>query len=381
MIPPLLLLLLPLAVQGAQDPGADLVRCTACRNVGAEPCGEHDAGKDAEAARLEDGVLLCSAVAGCAACGGTAWVDCGRCTNPATEERLAAKRARQEPLAAEAAPFHEGMGRPLCLAVTEHFLVVAEVERWKVEKRILDGHELLHLYAGRLERLFEEYVALLGLTGKEFRHRVRVLLWSDPADHAEAAARFCTFAGERGVKLLGEDPTYSVPAIKRFFTNDESLHRNVVHHVTHLLLSHQEPTLWIGQFKGGWADAGLAHWFEDRFFGKCDNYCYQEVFVATRLRSEGWRPLVRERVAKDEAPPLAGLFEQNTESLSEEQHLVAFSLVDHLLDHDAARTNELLRRLRSKVATRDALQDVFGWSVLELERSWKAWVLATYPAR
>lgn len=364
--------------QGETQPaGEDFVRCVKCRNAGAQPCPEH-ARKDVE---LEHDALYCTLVAGCAACGGTGWVDCARCENPAVEQRLAAKRAGQPALAEEVARYPAEMGRALRLAVSEHFLLVVEVDGMKVDKTNLGAHELLHLYLGRLERLFAEYCAVLGAAAPEFRKRSRVMIWSDAADHAEASRRFCTNAGERGVKLMGEDPTYSVPAIKRFFVSDEQLHRNVIHHTTHLLLSHQNPSLWIGQIKGGWADEGLAHWFEDRFFGKCDNYCYQEVYVVTNLRSDGWKPLVHKLVALDGAPPLAELFEQNSESLTEDQHLVSFSLVDHLLQTDPQRTNELFRRLRSKLSTRDALQAVFGRSVLELEKGWKAWVLATYPAR
>lgn len=366
------------AAREVQEPaGDDFVRCIKCRNAGALPCEEHPHADDL----LEENAVYCTLVAGCEACGGTGWIDCERCENPSVEQRLAKKRERQPALAEEVAKYPAEMGRPLRLAVSDHFLLVVEVDSFKVDKTKLGAHELLHLYLGRLETLFAEYVQLLGITDAEFRKRSRVMIWSDPADHAEAARRFCTNAGERGVKLMGEDPTYTVPAIKRFFTTDEQLHRNVVHHTVHLLLSHQNPSLWIGQIKGGWADEGLAHWFEDRFFKKCDNYCYQEVYTDTNLRSADWRPLVRKLVAEDGAPPLPELFEQNSESLTEDQHLVAFSLVDHLLQEDAGRTNALFRSLRAKAATRDALQAVFGRSVLELETSWKAWVLATYPVR
>ena len=41
----------------------------------------------------------------------------------------------------------------------------------------------------------------------------------------------------------------------------------------------------------------------------------------------------------------------------------------------------MLRRLRTRTPTRDALREVYGWSVLEFEQEWKDWVLETYPTR
>ena len=57
------------------------------------------------------------------------------------------------------------------------------------------------------------------------------------------------------------------------------------------------------------------------------------------------------------------------------------SYVDVLINTDAEKFNRLGRRLRQRVATRDALKEIFGWSPLEFEVKWKEWVLATYPLR
>ena len=202
-----------------------------------------------------------------------------------------------------------------------------------------------------------------------------------PDEQLEAALRFANQGSERGIKLMGAHAIYSVCGNRQFYRSDELLHRNVVHSVTHLLLAHQEPSMWIGNQKGGWAEEGLAHWFEDRYFGICDNYCYEEQNTLVGFKGGNYRPAVRKMVAAEDVPPVASVLDLNTDQLSLPQHAVAFSLVDYLLDRDAAAFNAVAKDLRRKVPARDALLSAYGLSPLELESQWKAWVLATYPSR
>lgn len=361
----------------AQEEGEPLVRCTRCRNLGARPCGEHP-GVDCT---LEGNALYCSVVGACDACGGAGWVDCGRCENPSSDARLEGRRSEIPGLADEYAYFERDLGRELALAVSSNFVLVWDLERLQVGKKWKSSHELLHLYVDRLERMRSEYVDVLDVEEGSLRSRVRILVWSTFEDHEAAALLYCSQTAPAGVKLMGQYPTYTVPAVKRLFASDAELHRNLVHSTSHLLLSHQEPMGWMGITKGGWADAGLAHWFEDRFFGICDNYCYQEQDTNRDFRGGKWRPAVRKLVQRGEAPGFGSLFEQNTDTLTLEQHAVAFSLVDYLVALDGAKLNSLLELLREKKATRDVLKKTFGVSVLRLQEDWQRWVLETYPTR
>jgi hypothetical protein len=326
-------------------------------------------------------VLFCSFLDGCALCGGTGWLDCDRCESPEAEARNAKKRAALPAVAAGLKPLDEAMKRPLRKAESPHFVLVWEVDELKVDKRRLDAHELLHLYVRRMEELYAAYTTTFGVADTDFKEKSKLFVWSYLPDHLEASKVFCGNSAERGVKLMGGSTAYSVAGIKRFFKDDEALHRNLVHSTAHLLLSHQRPSNWIGQIKGGWADAGVAHWFEDKFFGICDNYCYQEVDTMADFKGGVWRPAVRKLVALGEASPVAVVMQKNTTVLAPSEHALAFSYVDFLIATDAAKTNRLLMRLREKVETRDAMQEHFGWNLLQFEAAWKAWVLETYPAR
>lgn len=371
----LLALFLCASLVAAQDD--DFVRCTKCRNVGARPCPEHEKA-DCE---LEGNVLFCSAIGLCPTCGGTGWVDCPACENVPVEERLAAKRAAAPAVAAGLAYLEEDMRRPLLHAESAHFVLVWDVEALKVDKKRVGAHELLHRYIDHLERLYDDYTTILGVKDAEFVEKSRVMVWINETDHEEASRRYCDQTAPAGVKLMGIHPTFSVPYLIKLFKNEEFFRRYVIHNATHLLLSHQEPMHWIGETKGGWADAGLAHWFEDRYFGVCDVYCYTEADTRQSFKGGRWKPEVRRQVAEDEAPSLAGMFQKNTDGLTLAEHAVAFSLVDYLIATDARKLNELFRDLRKRVETREALAQVFGLNPIELEERWKAWVLETYPVR
>jgi hypothetical protein len=84
-------------------------------------------------------------------------------------------------------------------------------------------------------------------------------------------------------------------------------------------------------------------------------------------------------VAANELPTVADVFQQNIDTLTLPMNAVAFSYVDFLLLKDGAKFNELVKKLKAKVPTRDALKETFGLAPLEFEVQWKAWVLATYP--
>ncbi len=360
-----------------EEPEAEFVRCTKCKNLGARPCSEHKA-SDCE---LEDNVLFCSRMGGCEPCGGTGWVDCPHCENETTEKRLATKRDGVPGLLAAAAKIDEAMTKPVHQVETEHFVIVCELAPQKVGRKRVGEHGMIHLYADRLEQLFTDYTSILGASEREFRKKCLVMIWAQATDHKRAASYFCSGSGGSGVKLLGLTPTYSVPGLKSLFKDDETLHRNVVHNTVHLLMSHQEPILWIGNLKGGWADAGLAHWFEFLYWEKCDNYCYEEVDTSRGFKGGKWKPTIRKMVAAGKESSLGELLQQNTTTLDRAEHGVAFSLVDYLMSIDPARLNAVPKRLRTKVAARDALKQEFGLSILQLEEKWRAWVLQTYPSR
>ena len=355
----------------------DVPTCKRCESTGMVPCKEH---KKAECL-LHDGSIYCSEFKGCSECSGTGWVDCQKCENTLAVAELERRIEERERKEQGLARIHEEMGRDLRIAETPNFILVWELDSLKVDKKNKNAHELLHLYAGRLDRLHKDYCEAVKATPRHFKKKSMVMVWWLPKDQIDASLRFCGNSNRSGVKLLGANPTYSVCGNRQFMRGDEELHRNLVHNVTHLLLSHHSPSQWIGNIKGGWADAGLAHWFEEKYWGICTNYCYQEQNTNVDFKGGKYRVAVRKLVAANKEPKASAIFQKNTDNLTPEEHAISFSYVDYLLSIDGAKFYKLVTYLKQRQPVREAFKACFELNPLQFEERWRAWVLETYPTR
>lgn len=373
----LLLACLALALALASQAHAQDKRCARCKGRGWIECREH--GKLDLAHERE--VLYCSVPDGCTACGGIGWSACGACDDHPLEAEAETRRAAAAEARARLAELDATMGRALRKAESAHFVLVWEMTGMKVDKQPHDEHAMLHLTLQRLEALYADYTRLLGVEDDAFARKSRVFVWYLPSDHQRASQAFCDMYAPAGTKLMGLNPNYSVCGNNSLFKDDEQLHRNLVHCTTHLLFSHQHPPQWIGNQKGGWAEEGLAHLFEQRGFGVCDNYCYQEQNTRYDFQGGAFKPALRELVEKDAMPPLAGVMQRNTDQLEPAEHAVALAAVEYLIQRDAKAFDQLGVKLRSRAETRAALEELYGLSILELEVALQAWVIETYPKR
>src|SRR5262249_40085071 len=144
----------------------------------------------------------------------------------------------------------------------------------------------------------------------------------------------------------------------RSLNDDEALYRNVIHNVTHLLLSNLKPEYAIFNKGHGWVDEGLAHWFEDKITGKCTNFCYEEVLLQPGASFKGgrWRAPVRHMVDEGRITSFAELATKNTDQLDFPQHAQSFALIDWLLTvHGGPKFKTFLCMLKAGKPTRDAL--------------------------
>jgi hypothetical protein len=368
----------PAGARAAAQDSPETPTCKKCSSTGRLPCTEHKK----ELCEAEDSVLFCSVISECPVCAGTGWTSCPECDNTVADAAIAKKKESVDKRRITLKAIDDKMGRPLCKAETAHAILIWELEKQKIEKKFLDQHEALHVYAKRMESFYSDYVARLGLTDKDFREKFKVFVWWLMKDQLRGSTVFCDQGAVGGVKLMGSTPTYSVCGNKQQFQDDEKLHRNIVHCLAHLLLSAQQAPAWIGNIKGGWADEGLAHWFEDRYWDLCDNYCYQEQNSNVDFKSGRFKLAVRKMVEMKEAPPAAVVFERNTDTLTLPEHAVAFSFVDYLLtNQDGAKFSQMTLAMKKKVPTREAMKTAYGFGPMEFESMWKAWVLSTYPTK
>ena len=368
-----LLLLAPVVAQQS-------VPCRSCESKGTLECAKHG-----KLLAKENAVAFCSVVAECKTCSGALSVDCRSCRNAAAEGELERRRKlAAEVLAARRKAVDEVTRNvPLMHLKCEHLDLCFSIKPHVIGKERLDTHALMHLYGERIEALRADFVKLLELKPEDLPGRLDIYMFRDQQDQSVIGPKVTGIgtSGSTGVKLMGVECVYSMWQDPRSMADDEALHRNMVHNLTHLLLSNMTPSHWIGNRKHGWVDEGLAHWFEDRVTGRCTNFCFEEVLVApgTGYKNGKWRPAVRQLVDAGKVRSFAELSALNTDQLELPDHALVFAWVDYFLARaGGAKFASVVRLLKEGVSTQDALRQVMGVNMLTVDAEFAEWVKTNY---
>lgn len=360
----------------AQEGGSANGGCQRCKFTGALPCTKHK--KDA--VKMEEDAIFCSIASHCPACKGTFQIDCPDCKGSDGEANVENLHAEAGRWLEKQAAFEKNMGGPVRpRLITKNFDLTFEVEQLMVGRLQLDNHQLIHLYAKRLEDLLNLFNETLGTRASDHKcQRYLVMVWKSPVDQREAATRYADSGGSGGgVKLLGAKGVYTMVRDRNNHAQDDDLHRSIVHNVTHLFLADLFDGVWIGNRSGGWLDEGLAHWFEDKLFGQCTNFCYQEQNTLMSFKGGKWRMPVRGLIEGGKAPPFAETGSKTSDQLSAPEHALAFAYVDFLINRDAKLLPKVTNLYQKKKPTREAIEP-FGMTVNDLDAQFKKWVLEKY---
>jgi hypothetical protein len=356
--------------------------CRACMTHGKIPCSKH--GKMLEKEQ-EPNVVNCSVAAECKACGGALAVDCKQCVDTKVEAELARRQELvRDWLQKRRQTIDALTGRePYAHLQTTHYDLAMTLKPATVGKDKIDQHQRLHLYGERLEALRDLFLATFELPDAELPDRMTVLMSEDAKDHGVLGPRLTGMgtANSVGLKLMGPEYVYSMWADKRSMPDDEAVHRNIVHNVSHLLLTQMKPPLFLGNHGNGWIDEGVAHWLEDKAVGKCTNFCFEEVLLQSPASFKGgkWRPAVRRFVDDGKAIEFATLAQKNTDQLNYVEHTFAFAFVDFLIaKFGGAKFRDLVRLAKAQKPMREALQQVYGLNPLTIDAPFQAWVKETY---
>lgn len=363
------------------------VSCRVCSSNGSHPCSKHRGFLERE--QPGHGTSFCSVAAECKQCGGALATDCRTCSSPDVERELARRRQQVADWLTErraAVDAFTGSERPVLHLRTPHCELAFTIGPLTVDRRKLDPHALMHLYGERIEALRALFVTTLELDDGDLPGTLQVFMFRDQRDHERIGPRVTGLGGggSTGTKLMGVPCVYSMAHDRRGAPDDEALHRQIVHHVAHLLLANMAPSQWLGNRGHGWVDAGVAHWFEDAVTGACANFCYEEVLLQPGAGFKGgrWRAPVRKLVDRGEVASFAELSRRNTDQLGFEEHATAFAYVDFLLSaHGGAKFRDFVRRLKRGEATRDALQKIYGLNPLTIDGVFEQWVKANYSLR
>lgn len=145
-----------------------------------------------------------------------------------------------------------------------------------------------------------------------------------------------------------------------------------------------------------WIKEGWSHWLLRRVDPKWNQFDQQEGGVADMKKLWNWAPYVRNLVASsDKFAPMSKAYTwRDFGELTFNDHTALWSRMDYLLAQDREKFRKFLFAMKGRVddqwladqsdligASRDALRDAFGLSVLDFDAKWAEWVKATYPSK
>ena len=315
---------------------------------------------------------------------GLPWLPCKRCRNPDLAaiakvefDRRVAERAEWLEKRRSEIDFLNPREKPLILE-TEHFIIFWNIPKIVTrEKKIYKKHEALHLYADRMEAFYADFQKTLDIEEKEMRNKKHYLYLFDTQKSCLKASKELTGLNCWNAAKLPGNPSILISWKDRdALKTDDDFHRHLVHHVSHLLNVAYYRMEWLAM-EAGWADAGLAHYFEIKYFDQANNTCDEEGEEEEFTNSD-WEVDVRKELAAGELQSFADLSLKSTTALHGDDHKLAWSYVDFLLKKDSGKFKLFMKGIKEKKPCRDALKAAYGLSFIGLQTGWEAYVLENY---
>jgi hypothetical protein len=380
-----LFLAIALAAGLTQDPGRAeppapvLAGCKTCKLRGVTDCPEHE-----EDLRILERTVRCSQAAACQKCAGALVVDCPKCeggpeTAPAEARRadLAAWRATGK------LPVEELLGREVLRVESEHVHLAAEIGTLRDGKKKVDGHRFLHV----LSRDAEAVATLLNAhysveRERDYKAPMRLWFWQSLDVHVKVMREQLKVSGAGDVKILGRKPQFSVCTSDQSFQDEYVVLLTLgVHNLSHMLQSNLWDEIWIGDQGAGWFDAGAAHWYEEKLYGRSRHFCIDEAGSPPSWEDGVWRSAIKALLQKREAVIFPDLLKKQTGEMTPEEHALAWSIYDWLVATHPDALVPILKASKAKKPARELLPETMGMGILDAEKRWREWVEETYPGR
>lgn len=287
----------------------------------------------------------------------------------------------------------------------------------KKKVKVLDPWLRTHLYAMRLEKIYDEVCEVLGvddtwfptrpgeaIAPKEYRgigpffgmkNKLTVLLLRTGASHARYMRAYHGFEMKEPMRM--HDVEYScmywgcsTETAGGLFHIDHALHANLAFNVAHNLYTSFRG---FGHELPAWVVTGLGHWHARKVTPRFPTYDRQHdkdedprsAFWEWDVRVHG---LVKNNVFEEVAPFIDRL---DAGKFRVEQHMQSWALVDFLIKHKHPQLRAFLMEMKDPfharrrlptaqellVRQREALVRAFDCDVEDLEVAWRSAVLAT----
>lgn len=365
------------AIAAGADDG---VECKRCKDTGWLPCSKHPK----NTLDTETVAIRCSEKIKCKKCGGTLKVPCTYCAKDIRAE-LAATRAENEKWLEKMLEINAFMKtKNVMHCESEHFILTYNIRRITVKQRALKTHLGMHLYLERLENLYLDVIKELGAKDEDFLAKTHVMMWEREHEVVRSAQKYCRQNSNTKSYLLGAAPIFTIYYNKGFLHEEYELHQAVVHNVVHCLLSNVWNGIWPGNIKGGWIDAGYAHYQELKFKeygGGVRNYCYREGDTNVNFKFGKWESSVRKDVDRNEAPSFLSVAAKNIDMLTPPDHMFSWSYVDFILKKYPEKFGTVALLVKKRKPIAEVMKESLGMSPFKFEEEWKAFVQESYSVK
>ena len=289
------------------------------------------------------------------------------------------------------------------------------------QPRLLNRTLRAHLYALRLERLYEDVSRRFGVCDADFpsevshrrdatylgegpffgmRQRFLVVL----CENESTLARYCDAFLKRSTNHNGVRHFFRKEGCLFFgaaeigqqtsVASDRALHAALAYNVTHNLVDafkyywHEVPF---------WLQEGFAHWERRQIDEATDLFTFLPTGLPEKNRVLDWATSVRARTQLSNFTPLRDALPWlDDRTIEFGDHLAIWSRVDFILRRHPAAFGKLMRAIKgpelkgatfTPTAERllqrqvDALNTVFGWTPEAFDTAWTAFAKETYPRK
>lgn len=284
----------------------------------------------------------------------------------------------------------------------------------KPKAKVLDPWLRMHLYAQRLEEIWDMFVEIIQVEESAFPDG------SKPWDLKGTYMGEGPYFGQKGkyeililpneassVSFLNENFGLKVRQTQRWNIIDRDTLITVIHtgqgqlrddsalhgHVCfNLAINFLDGYKHYSYESAIWLREGLAHFMERTLNPKHNSFDSSEGAVAEMTRKSDWRPEVKKLVQGKKAPRMAELINLKTYAeLELDHHFTTWSIVDFFVTAHPEKFARFLAAMKGRVtkdgfpdtadykgAHRDEFKNVFGWTYPQFDAAWQEWVLANY---
>ncbi len=331
---------------------------------------------------------------------GLSWMPCPNCKTPSLKAR--AEKEYAEITARNKAWLDEHrrtdrlakVEKPLVHVQTTHFCIVTDYPRITAsDKKSYRTHEFAHLYARRLEQLHARFQKMFGVhDSNNLRNLHFVYIFEKEQQQFLAAPVYTALSGLPTVRRAGGSKDLSAVVTfwdKAEFPKDGDMVRHQIHEAVHQFTAVYYDLSWFkpGELglsppwlndKYGWLDEGLSHWFEIDYDGIANTYCFREQDAHSRWGGSDWRKNIFKAVAAGDVPSFAEVITKSSQALSAKEHQFAWSWVDFLMQQDRLLMGKAMKLCKQKFETRDILKQAWGFTMIDFESRWSAYVKEAY---